>query len=98
MSTYWHYECLDHSPTLQSDEEFTQHTDDKWFKQGVEMAMNRPQAEDDGSYWRGGFEGDGGEAGAYFRMNALKFLHFHPTCRIGLINEYGERRELDADA
>ncbi len=95
MSTYWYFECLDHEPALQSSDEFTQHTDDDWFRQGVELAKSRPQPEDDGSYWQGRFSSDREQSQAYFRMNALKFLHFHPSCRLGLIDEYGTRRTLE---
>lgn len=90
MSTYWYYECMDHSPPLRSGDEFTQHTDDEWFRQGVDMAKSRPQPEDDGSYWSSYHLDDYGRARLYFRMNALKFLYFHPTCHLRFVNEYGD--------
>lgn len=95
MSTYWYFECQDHDPPLQSSDEFTQHTNDLHFKTGIAMAQTRPQPEDQGEYWQGIFSTDIEQSRAYFRMNALKFLHFHPTCRLGLINEYGERTSLE---
>lgn len=97
MSTYWYYECLDHDPPMQSGDEFTQHTDDEWFKQGVKLAMDRPQPADDGEYWCGRFTDDHQRSRLYFRMNARNFLHSHPTCKIGLIDEYGRRRRLEHD-
>ncbi len=31
-------------------------------------------------------------------MNATAFLSHHPTCTIGLVKEYGERRDLPTEA
>lgn len=83
MSTYWYFECLDHTPALQSVDEFTQHTDDGAYRAGVELAQQRPVDADGYSAGTGHFEG-----------NARSFLVQHPTCSLGLVNEYGERRPL----
>ncbi|UXZ57068.1 hypothetical protein [Curtobacterium sp. Arg-1] len=83
MSTYWYFECLDHTPALQSADEFTQHTDDGAYRAGVELAQQRPVDADDYSTGTGHFEG-----------NARSFLVQHPSCSLGLVNEYGERRAL----
>jgi len=100
MSTYWYFECLDHDPPLRSEDEFTQHTDDEWFRQAVAMASNRPVEDIDDGYWRmlsvrfGGMDSEEDMSRAYFTGNARRFLLRHPHCRLGLVNEYGERREL----
>jgi len=96
MSTYWYYECLDHTPALKSDDEFTQHGGDEWFRQGIDLANSRPVPADEGTYWHTADAGDEHERSRlYFRMNALKFLHFHPTCRLGIVNEYGEQAPIE---
>jgi len=101
MSTYWYFECLDHDPPLRSEDEFTQHTEDEHFRRGVALADARPVDEgEDDSYWRmksvrfGGTDSEEAMTRAYFTMNARRFLAQHPHCRLGLVNEYGERREL----
>lgn len=95
MSTYHYFECLDHDPPLQSEDEFTQHFNDEWFRQGIELAKSRPVPADEGEYWQGGHASDDERSRAYFRMNALKFLHFHPTCHLGIIDENGQRQALE---
>lgn len=87
MSTYWYFECLDHDPPLRSADEFTQHTDDAPFKHAVDLAQHR-----DGitNPWVGEWQ----NASEYFDRNARRFLVEHPACRLGLINEYDERRPL----
>lgn len=88
MSTYWYFECIDHVPALQSSEEFTQHTEDMHFVHGVELARNRPvEPVGPASFDR---------SREYFDQRARDFLVQHPTCRLGLINEYGDRLELEA--
>ena len=89
MSTYWYFECTEHDPPLQSEDEFTQHTDDAAFKRGVELALNR-----DGivSPWVGEWY----EASDYFERNARRFLVNHPKCPLRLVSEYGERRPVSA--
>jgi len=84
MSTYWHYECLDHIPAITS-EEFTQHTDDAAFRRGIELAQSRPVPED----WY-----DTEDFAEYFASNACRFLRQHPTCTLGMVSEYGEHRAI----
>lgn len=79
MSTYWRMECRAHSPALRS-EEFTQHTDDRAFWDGVDLIGQRPV--------KAGL-------GGYFERNARNFLSEHPDCEIELVSEYGERRDAD---
>ena len=90
MSTYWYFECLDHDPPIQSEDEFTQHTDDYPFREGVRLALSRPVPED---WWDRKTLADN-----YFTAHACRFLANHPTCSLGLLNEYGERRPLSADS
>jgi len=84
VSTYWYFECLDHTPPLVSDGEFTQHTDDDPFRRAVTLAQHRPVA----GPW------DGPPPASHFESNARRFLAAHPACRVGLVNEYGEHRPL----
>lgn len=84
MSTYWYFECLSHDPPLVSDDEFTQHTDDSHFRHAIDMANNRPVGE-----W---VDESDDPSRNYFDSNARRFLRGHPTCALGLFNEYGHRR------
>lgn len=85
MSTYWHFECTDHTPPLLS-EEFTQHTDDIHYVRGIELAQNRPVAES-GPTFRG-------LSHDYFDRNARAFLFQHPACSLAVVSEYGTRLRL----
>jgi hypothetical protein len=89
MSTYWYFECMDHTPRLTSDE-FTQHTDDKHYDRAVELVANRPLVTD----WDEGIFAETASeiVTSYFAGNANSFLVNHPTCHIGFVNEYNERR------
>lgn len=96
MSTYWHYECLSHPGGLISADEFTQHSDDRYYDQGVALIAQRPVERDD-RYWSllaGTSDED--RTDLYFSMQARAFLSEHPTCVIGIIDEYGERGPLPA--
>jgi hypothetical protein len=88
VSTYWYYECLDHDPPIESHDEFTQHTDNDAFRHGIELAQDRPIREKDFEWHNASLE--------YFDNNARRFLRQHPTCRLGIISEYQERREIPA--
>lgn len=88
MSCYWRFECLDHDPPIVSYEEFTQHTDDEAFRDGVMAALNRP-VHPNGPLIIAGSDD-------YFAWNAWRFLRDHPTCRLGLLSENDVRRELEA--
>lgn len=97
MSTYWYFECLDHTPTLRSQEEFTQHTGDRHWDRAIQLAASRPVDVDD-SYW--GLDRvipnptDEQRSDAYFSMQTRAFLAQHPTCRLGIVNEYDEHEPL----
>lgn len=87
MSTYWYFECLDHDPPLRLGEEFTQHTEDRAFWDGVSLIDQRPLADEFGAwYWT---TPDG-----YFHSNAVKALLAHPHCRIGLTSDTGKHLEV----
>jgi hypothetical protein len=90
MSTYWYFECMDHSPPLRSVDEFTQHTDDHHFKHGVHLADSRPLPEFG--------EGLDDQIDQYYDGNARRFLVSHPACSIELVNDYGVRRVLAASS
>lgn len=83
MSTYWYFECVSHDPPLRSGGEFTQHTDDSAFRTALTLAAARPLPE----------EGVWPEVG-FFERQARSFLQQHPACRLGIVSEYGERREV----
>ena len=94
MSTWWYFECLDHTPPLQAQDEFTQHTEDRHWDHALRLMAQRP-VERDGSYWtmdRHGTPTDAERSDAYFDMQARAFLSEHPTCRLGLVNEYDDHR------
>ena len=82
MSTYWYFECLDHDPSIVSRDEFTQHTDDHAYRLAINLAENRPVEPVDGH--------------DYFEANARWFLTAHPICRLGLVDEYGNRAKVEA--
>lgn len=84
MSTYWFFECLDHEPPIPSLHEFTQHAGDEAFRRGVELARSRPV---DPDWWS--------KPHTIFEYNALRFLEAHPSCRVGLVSEGGDRRSLE---
>lgn len=86
MSTYWYFECLSHDPPLRSGGEFTQHTDDHAFKAALTLAAARPLTELPGEVvWP--------EMG-FFELQAWSFLRRHPGCKLEIVSEYGERREV----
>ena len=89
MSTYWYFECMDHTPTLTSDE-FTQHTDDRHYERAVEMVANRPVSLSDTT--EDYYQTDAERADQHFTRNTFAFLSAHPNCQIGFVNEYDERR------
>lgn len=96
MSTYWYYECLDHTPPLQAADEFTQHTGDRHYQRAIDLTAARP-VDPNETYWStADMLNDADRSDAYFSMNARRFLVAHPTCRLGFVNEYGDHRPLPA--
>lgn len=86
MSTYWYFACTDHTPTLRSDGEFTQHTEDEHYLRAVELAQNRPLETDRVE------ESDASRE--YFERNARRFLVLHPRCHLELVNGYADHAPL----
>jgi len=87
MSTYWHFECLNHEPPIRSVDEFTQHTDDLHYRHAVALVDSRPvprYADDESDL----------EVDNYFDRNARRFLFGHPHCEIDAVSEYDDRRPL----
>lgn len=84
MSTWLYLECLDHDPPLQSPDEVGQHLYDlptirAW------LARDRDTLPDPLTLWNpttGGAD--------YFGAHTVAFLTDHPTCRIGIHDEYGQ--------
>lgn len=85
MGTHWHFECPEHEPPLLSEDEFTQHTEDSYYRDGIEMALSRPLRED--------YSADD----SYFQAHARRFLYRHPRCHLNLVSEEGERRLLEIE-
>jgi hypothetical protein len=84
MSTYIYLQCLDHTPPLKASDESGQHLYD--LPQIRADIANRERIvaayKDD---W---------QPGGYFRGHTAWFLVQHPTCRLGIIDEYGGTHPL----
>ena len=86
MSTWCYFQCLDHNPPLIADLEFTQHVGDLYWNRAVDLIDQRPVSLNENV-------GENDPAADYFERNARRFLHAHPTCRIGIVDEYGRQHE-----
>ncbi len=91
MSTWWYFECLDHAPALRSDSEFSQHTGDIHYALALTLMTQRPLDPEVEVHTPRPGASNREIVEAYFARHAVTFLKQHPTCRIGLINEYDER-------
>lgn len=92
MSTYWRLRCLDHDPILVAEGEFTQHTDDEYFKAAVRLVAQRPidiEAILEDANER--FD----SVSLYYTGNTARFLRDHPKCKLDMISEYGVTREIE---
>ena len=79
MSTYLYLECLDHSPPLQADGESGQHLYDlPTIRDDIAKREQIVEA------WKGEWT-----HGDHFRRNTARFLADHPSCQIGIRDEYG---------
>ena len=98
MSTWCYYQCLDHQPPLVGDEEFTQHVGDRHWDRALALIAQRPVDLDE-RYLEAysSLVGDEEITDAYFGGNARRFLNHHPTCRIGVIDEYGVTYPVDQE-
>lgn len=83
MSTYLYLTCLDHDPPLRAESESGQHLCDLPAIR-ADVTRNRD------SLVRLWDEGCLNPYGAPFRANSARFLAQHRTCRIGIVDEYGE--------
>lgn len=97
MSTYMYLECHEHEPVIASTDEVGQHHYD--LPKIREMIKQRARFSHDDkmdySSWANAWEIGRG----YFFINAVKFLLVHPTCEIGIRDEYGVEYPIeDAEA
>jgi hypothetical protein len=79
MSTSFYLECLEHQPSITSDE-ISQH-DDHHVQAAIRMATGADPIPEDPYEVLQGFE-----------LDAAVFLRQHPECALDLIDEYGRRR------
>ena len=84
MSTYLYLECLDHDPPLRADDESGQHHYD--LPRIRQMIADRDALL---KHWDTEWTNTWS-----FTTNTMRFLAQHRTCRIGIIDEYGERHPL----
>lgn len=89
MSTYLYMQCLDHDPPLVAEGESGQHLYDLpdiradiANRDALVAAVREHDMQPNG----------------YFRSNTLKFLAAHPTCRIGIVDEYDKTHPLTGKA
>ncbi len=86
MSLYLHLVCLDHNPPLVAEMESGQHLYDlprirREVADRAEMVRDQDGL-DAGVPWNA-------PADQFFRLNSARFLAAHPTCHIGIRDEYG---------
>ena len=88
MSTYLYLTCLDHDPPLRAESESGQHLYDlPDIRTDIRDRDALVRLWDDGALgqrWTG-----------LPRVNSLRFLSQHRTCRIGIVDEYGETHPLE---
>ena len=82
MSTWLYLVCLDHTPPLKAEDESGQHLSDLTHIRAdiADRDVLVPQWE---AYT---FHPD---HHVYFRRNTMRFLAAHPTCHVGIKDEYG---------
>lgn len=90
MSTWVYLECLDHDPPLRSDGESGQHLTD--LPQIRSDIANRDLIV---AAVKADFEI--GELEHHFRRNTVRFLVQHPSCRVGIRDEYGSEHATVED-
>jgi hypothetical protein len=81
MSCSFYFECLEHQPSIISDE-ISQH-DDAHVQAAIRMATGADPIPDDPWEVLEGFE-----------LDAAVFLRQHPDCALDLIDEYDNRRPI----
>ncbi len=87
MSTYLHLACLDHDPPLLAAEESGQHLYDLPRIRAEVANRDRIVAALDDYTQLGYFEG-----------NSARFFSQHRTCRVGIVDEYGQEHAVAAHA
>lgn len=86
MSIYFYLQCLDHDPPLLSESEVGQHYYDL---PNIRRVLDHRDELVGEQKWR--------TVIAQFDINAVRFLHGHPKCRIGIVDEYGDTYPLKVD-
>jgi hypothetical protein len=84
VSTYIYLQCLDHTPPLRAADESGQHLYD--LPQLRADIANRDRI--------AAAAADGWVTPEYFRAATARFLVEHPTCRLGIIDEYDQTHPL----
>ena len=85
MSTYLYLECLDHDPPLRAGDESGQHLYDL-PRLRREIADKHVLLQHWDTEWTGSWS---------FTNNTLRFLSSHLDCRIGIVDEYGQRYPVE---
>ena len=87
MSTHLHLVCEDHTPPLVSEIESGQHLYDlpRIRAEIADREALVAEYETGSMVWEWN-----DDAAAYFRVRSAAFLAGHPTCRIGIRDEYGD--------
>ena len=90
MSTYIYLTCLYHDPPLVAEDESGQHLYDLPRIRAEIADRETVAAEPDHSR-------DGVDVSRYFRSRSSRFLSQHPSCRIGVRDEYGRDHPVEDD-
>jgi len=86
MSTFLHLVCMDHDPPLAADSESGQHLSDlPQIRADLAAPLAELAAQAEAVPGTPAFEVDPW----YFRRHTLWFRRDHPTCHIGIRDEYG---------
>jgi hypothetical protein len=94
MSTNWAFECLSHDPPVKSNY-FTSHTNDMWFHGAISLAGRRPLMSDDELEAQGVDSYSRSDDLSPHHIHPRRFLLAHPTCKLGLVNEYGQHETIE---
>lgn len=92
MSTWLYLVCRDHEPPLVADAESGQHLSD--LRQIREDIAHR---DDLLRLWREVEDLDMHVEWDDFRRRTARFLREHPTCRIGIKDEYGREHPIEPE-
>lgn len=82
MSTYWGYSCRSHTPPLNSE---------MWFNHGDKALGKALDAFKAGTWPTDEWDSPLPMShSGYSTASPLYWLHEHPNCDVGIINEYGQ--------